>query len=100
VRATIDNPDKLLKPEMFASVTVYTSEPAMWPALPREAIIYEGDAARVWVAADDKTISLRNIKPGLINGNLVQVLDGLQAGESVVTKGGLFIDQAAAGGQT
>lgn len=100
VRATIDNPDKLLKPEMFASVTVYTSEPAMWPALPREAIIYEGDAARVWVASDDKTITLRNIKPGLVNGNLVQVLDGLQAGESVVTKGGLFIDQAAAGGQT
>jgi cobalt-zinc-cadmium efflux system membrane fusion protein len=100
VRATIDNPDKLLKPEMFASVTVYTSEPAMWPALPREAIIYEGDTARVWVAADDKTITLRNIKPGLVNGNLVQVLDGLQACESVVTKGGLFIDQAAAGGQT
>jgi membrane fusion protein, heavy metal efflux system len=100
VRATIDNPDKLLKPEMFASVTVYTSDPEMWPALPREAIIYEGDAARIWVAADDKTIQLRNIKPGLVNGNMVQVLDGLKAGESVVTKGGLFIDQAASGGQT
>jgi membrane fusion protein, heavy metal efflux system len=100
VRATIDNPDKALKPEMFASVTIYASDPEMSPALPREAIIYEGDAARAWVASQDRTLELRNIKPGLINGNLVQVLDGLKAGDSVVTKGALFIDQAVSGGQT
>jgi len=64
VRAAIDNPERLLKPEMFARVTIATSDDATWPAVPREAIIYEGDTARVWVAADDKSIALRRITPG------------------------------------
>jgi cobalt-zinc-cadmium efflux system membrane fusion protein len=49
VRATVENEDKLLKPEMFASVNIYTSASEVAPAVPREAIIYEGDTARVWL---------------------------------------------------
>jgi cobalt-zinc-cadmium efflux system membrane fusion protein len=40
-------------------------------------------------------LSLRSIRTGRSNDGLVEVLDGLKAGERVVTKGGLFIDQAA-----
>jgi cobalt-zinc-cadmium efflux system membrane fusion protein len=100
VRATIENPEKLLKPEMFARVTIFTGEEKTSPAVPREAIVYEGDVARVWVAADDKSIELRRVELGLTNGNLVQVVDGLRPGEKVVTKGTLFIDRAATGNET
>ncbi|WP_187277398.1 hypothetical protein [Methylobacterium sp. WL103] len=34
---------------------------------------------------------------GLINGDNAQVVDGLAAGEEVVTRGALFIDRAASG---
>ena len=88
----------MLKPEMFSSVSIFTDEGDVSAAVPREAVIYEGDAARVWVAHEDRTIELRAIKPGLTNGRLVQVLDGLHPGEQVVTRGSLFIDRAAAGG--
>ena len=64
-------------------------------AVPREAVIYEADTARVWVARSDKSIELRQIKAGMTRGGFVQVLQGLQPGESVVTKGSLFVDQAA-----
>ena len=97
VRATIENPEKLLKPEMFARVTIFTGEEKTSPAVPREAIVYEGDVARVWAAADDKSIELRQVELGLTNGNLVQVVKGLQTGEKIVTKGTLFIDRAATG---
>jgi cobalt-zinc-cadmium efflux system membrane fusion protein len=100
VRATVENPEKLLKPEMFASVSILIHEDEMSPAVPREAIIYEGDIARVWIATDDKTIALREIKTGLANGNMVQVLHGVQAGEKVVTRGALFIDRAASGNES
>jgi len=96
VRATIDNSESLLKPEMFASVTILTSEGNSSAAVPRDAIIYEGNNARVWVAREDKSLVRRKIKTGLSNGNVVQVLEGLDVGERVVTKGSLFVDRAAA----
>jgi cobalt-zinc-cadmium efflux system membrane fusion protein len=95
VRATIDNSEGRFKPEMFASVTIYTEEGDSSIGVAREAVIYEADNARVWVARSDKTIELRQIKTGITRGNMVQVVQGLQAGEIVVTKGSLFVDQAA-----
>jgi len=95
VRANVENPGGLLQPEMFANVSIFTSDDTTSPAVPREAIIYEGNAARVWVATDDKSIALRRVTLGLTGGNVVQVLEGLSAGERVVTRGSLFIDRAA-----
>jgi cobalt-zinc-cadmium efflux system membrane fusion protein len=97
VRATIDNKDGALKPEMFANVTIYS--PGDHPALgvPKQALIYEGNQVRVWVAHEDKSIELRQIKTGLANGDLVEVEGNLKPGERIVTKGSLFIDRAASG---
>jgi membrane fusion protein, heavy metal efflux system len=100
VRATVNNSAGLLKPEMFASVKILTGEGDKAVAVPRDAIIYEGEAARVWVVRDkdnEKAIELRRIKVGLTNGNMVEVLKGLAPGDRVVTKGSLFIDRVAAG---
>jgi cobalt-zinc-cadmium efflux system membrane fusion protein len=97
VRATIDNKDGLLKPEMFANVTIYSSGDRAAPAVPKQALIYEADKVRLWVAREDKSVELREIKIGLINGNLVEVTSNLKPGEQVVTKGSLFIDRAASG---
>jgi membrane fusion protein, heavy metal efflux system len=97
VRATIDNKEGLLKPEMFANVTIYSAGDHPAIGVPKQALIYEGDQVRVWVAHDDKSIELRQIKTGLTNGNLVEVQGNLKPGEQIVTKGSLFIDRAASG---
>jgi len=100
VRATVENSDGVLKPEMFANVTLFSNgDPSEvnTPAIPRSAVIYEGDAARLWVAHDDHSIELRRIKIGLSNGKMMQVLSGVRVGEKVVTKGTLFIDRTASG---
>ena len=96
-RATIDNRDGSLKPEMFANVTIYSAGDRPALGVPKQALIYEGNQVRVWVAHDDKTIELRQIKTGLANGDLVEVKGSLQPGEQVVTRGNLFIDRAASG---
>jgi cobalt-zinc-cadmium efflux system membrane fusion protein len=95
VRATINNAQHEFKPEMFASVTIYTQEGDSSPAISLDAVIYEAEKARVWVARDDRTVELREIKTGVTVGKRVQVLQGLAPGEQVVTKGGLFVTQAA-----
>ena len=97
VRATIDNKEGLLKPEMFANVTIYSASDHPAIGVPKQALIYEGDQVRVWVAHEDKSIELRQIKIGLTNGNLVEVQGNLKPGEQIVTKGSLFIDRAASG---
>ncbi|MET4206611.1 efflux RND transporter periplasmic adaptor subunit [Bradyrhizobium sp. LA2.1] len=97
VRATIDNKDGQLKPEMFANVTIYSAGDRAAPAVPKQALIYEADKVRIWVAREDKSVELRQIKTGLINGNFVEVTSNLKPGEQVVTKGSLFIDRAASG---
>jgi membrane fusion protein, heavy metal efflux system len=97
VRAEVENPDGALKPEMFANFSIITGNAVTAPGVPEEAVVYEGQTARVWVAGKDKTIGLRQIRTGRTQEGIVEVLAGLQAGESVVTSGSLFIDRAAKG---
>src|SRR5882672_2265103 len=97
VRATVDNAGGQLKPEMFATVTIYAPGDQPSVGVPKQALIYEGSEVRVWVAHEDKTIELRQITTGLTNGDLVEVHGNLKPGEQIVTKVSLFIDRAASG---
>ena len=96
VRATLDNREGLLKPEMFANVTIYS--PGDHPAVgvPKQALIYEGNQVRsgLRMTTVDRTPP---IKTGLTNGDLVEVEGNLNPGEQIITKGSLFIDRAASG---
>ncbi len=96
VRAEIDNADRELMPEMFASFRIVTGEPTSNPAVPQEAVVYEGANARVWVARpQDKSVVSRPVEVGQTANGMVEVKKGLALGENVVTSGTLFIDRAA-----
>lgn len=97
VRATIDNVDGALKPEMFANVTVFTGSDDLSAAVPRDALVYDGSKVQVWVAGADDALEAREVKPGLSSGRMVQVKGGVAAGERIVTKGALFVSRAGAG---
>jgi cobalt-zinc-cadmium efflux system membrane fusion protein len=97
VRAEVENPNGALKPEMFANFSIITGNAVTAPAVPEEAVVYEGQTARVWVAGKDKSLGLRQIQTDRTQDGMVEVLAGLQPGESVVTSGSLFIDRAAKG---
>ena len=96
VRAEIANPGRELLPEMFASFRIVTGADQQAPAVPQEAVVYEGAQARVWVARpEQKAVVARQIEVGLTANGLVEVRKGLSAGETVVASGTLFIDRAA-----
>jgi cobalt-zinc-cadmium efflux system membrane fusion protein len=97
VHAVIGNADGALKPEMLANAEIQTSAEVPSPAVPRQAVIYEGDRARVWVMASDHDVALRQIRLGREQDDRLEVLLGLGVGERVVTRGALFIDRAASG---
>jgi membrane fusion protein, heavy metal efflux system len=81
---------------MFANVTIFTGGDHPSVAVPKKALIYEGQHVRLWVA-HDKTIELRDIETGLSNGDFVEARTNLKPGEKIVTRGSLFIDRAASG---
>ncbi|HZV09714.1 MAG TPA: hypothetical protein VFF94_08135, partial [Novosphingobium sp.] len=57
---------------------------------------YEGATARVWVAQPSgHRLALRAIGTGATFDGRVEITAGLQAGETVVTAGSLFIDRGA-----
>lgn len=96
VRAEIANPGRELLPEMFASFKIVTGADQLAPAVPQEAVVYEGAQARVWVARpEQKAVVARQIEVGLTANGLVEVRKGLDVGEIVVASGTLFIDRAA-----
>ncbi len=95
VRAEVNNPGGILKPQMFASVHIHAGDDRMSLAVPDNAVIYEGDDARVWIANRDKSLGLRLIKTGRDQNGEVEALSGLKAGDLIVTSGSLFIDRAA-----
>jgi len=96
VRAQIANPDERLKPETYASFSLETGNVRQALIVPEEAVIFEGDTARVWVADMRRhRLALRPIRTGQIGGGIVEVTSGLKSGETVVTAGSLFIDRGA-----
>jgi membrane fusion protein, heavy metal efflux system len=97
VHAVIGNADGALKPEMLANAEIQTSADVPAPAVPRQAVIYEGDRSRVWVMRTDHDVALRQIRLGREQDERLEVLQGLGVGERVVTRGALFIDRAASG---
>ena len=95
IHAEIANPDGILKPEMFASFRIITGEASQAPSVPEQAIVYDPDGAHVWLVGPDKTLLVRKVKLGRQDGGQLEVLEGLKAGDTVVTTGSVFIDRAA-----
>lgn len=91
VRATLDNADHLLRPGMFAEVRVVLPGPRTVLTLPRTAVTYNPYGESVFVVDEDETGELtvrrRQIRVGATQQGRVEILDGLEAGQRVVSVG-------------
>ncbi len=92
VRSEIDNPDGLLKSEMFATFKIGIAEPSVTPGVPVDAVIREGDVASVWVEAEPMLFKRRVVEIGIQQNDLTQIRRGLAVGERVIARGAIFVD--------
>ena len=97
VRAELRNLEGALKPQMSVTVRMLETEPVARLAIPRSAIVYDGQQAHCYVETSDRTLTVRKLQIGRVQGELAEVKDGLAAGDRVLTRGPLFIDRAADG---
>jgi cobalt-zinc-cadmium efflux system membrane fusion protein len=99
LRVEVPNPDRRLKPEMYATVRVYSPVERDVLTVPETAVQRDREKQFVFVRRDEGTFEARNIKVGVSNGEEVTVLDGLHPGEQVVTNGGFILKSELLGEQ-
>ena len=92
VRLEFDNPDLLLKPGMFANVTLYTDPQPGAVVVPSEAIVRSGSREQVFVVREPGKFEPREVTLGVSAEGLTQILTGVQAGDEVVTSSQFLID--------
>jgi RND family efflux transporter MFP subunit len=93
VRATLDNPGFELKPGMYATAEIKTEPLADVTLAPREAVIDTGTRQIAFVSEGAGHFSARKVRTGLAgDDDKVQIVEGLAAGEIVVTSGQFLLD--------
>ncbi|WP_181918793.1 efflux RND transporter periplasmic adaptor subunit [Wenzhouxiangella sediminis] len=92
----IDQGPKLIGARLPAHVFVAAAEPRL--AVPRSAVIEDGGRDVVYVQTGGETFDRRPVRLGIVDGDYVEVLAGLSAGERVVSRGAYSVRLAAAGG--
>src|SRR5512135_1901198 len=98
VRARVPNPKGDLLPDVFATVHITQGEARQYVTLPNAAVAYNPYGATVFIVKDEgkgpdgkpKLVAeQRFITPGPTRGDQVAIVEGVKAGETVVTAGQL-----------
>jgi membrane fusion protein (multidrug efflux system) len=86
VRALIANPDRRLRPGMMLTVAIETA-PRMSLSVPELAVVGEGERRYVYVLAEGNRARRVEVRTGVRSGGRIEVLQGLQPGQRVITEG-------------
>ena len=86
IEAIAPNPDVQLKPGLFSRVVLYTEADRQMTVIPITSILYDEAKTKVFIA-DGNRAKERNIRIGGKYGELIEVVEGLKAGERVVVVG-------------
>ncbi len=90
VRASLPNRDKVLRPGMFAQVNIVSGKPLSVLTLPDTAISYNPYGNSVYLVVQNEnglTVQSRQIETGQIREGRVEITNGLNAGDRVVSAG-------------
>ena len=95
VRLRFENPGERLKPNMYANVKIFGGAKENTIVIPLEGLIRSGREERVILALGDGRFEARNVRAGIESGNYVEILQGVQEGDDIVTSGQFLIDSEA-----
>ncbi len=91
VRAWVNNESHKLKPEMFARLNLQIGDATPFMAIPKEAVLEIDGKEFVYVEEAQGRFVKRQVKVGTASGDQVRIVEGLQQGERIVTKGAVLI---------
>lgn len=94
VRVVLENPERRIKNNTFASGVVELEAPIL-VTVPRSAVLWSGDQPRVYIEKATGSYQQSSVRLGRSGDALWEVLEGLEEGQRVVTRGNMLIDGQA-----
>ena len=91
-RVVVDNPDGVLKKQMYVSVRIHSRTRSTGLLVPVSAVLRDDENLPfVYLAQRDGSFVRRHVTLGYRDGDRYAIADGLAAGEQVVVDGGIFV---------
>ena len=91
VRIAFENPGTRLKPGMFANATFFAPKQVA-PTVPASALVLKDDTNQVFVEVAPWTFEARPVEIGFQQDAQVMIRSGLRAGDRVIIKGGVLLN--------
>lgn len=91
VRIAFANQDARLKPGMFANVTFLAPKQSV-PVVPTTALVLKDDASKVFVEVAPWVFEAREVEVGFEQGEMAVIQRGVRAGERVILRGGVLLN--------
>jgi len=92
VRLKFNNPQQLLKPNMFAQAEIQVQPKTNVLKIPQEALIVTGAGERVILALDEGRFQPVAVTSGISSQGMVEIRSGLKVNQRIVTSGQFLID--------
>ncbi|WP_454047307.1 efflux RND transporter periplasmic adaptor subunit [Chryseobacterium sp. Marseille-Q8038] len=85
-----DNPDRKLKPGMYATVN-FSTTPEKAVMIPVTALMQQDNSQYVWVKTGKHQYAKRSVTTGETDQKTVRIISGLKPGETIMTEGGIYM---------
>lgn len=95
VRLRFENPAEMLKPNMYARVSIYGKLHANALSISREALIRSTGSNRVVLALGEGRFQVTEVLTGMESGDYVEILAGLEENDQIVTSAQFLLDSEA-----
>ena len=92
IRLRFSNPNRQLKPNMFAQVRIHTHSKTEKLMVPREAVIRTGEQDRVVLALGGGRYKSIAVTLGLLDHDYAEIIRGVEENEDVVTSAQFLLD--------
>ena len=87
VKALVENPQRKLRPGLFARADLGVAVRERVPMIPEQAVLQRSDGSVVFVVRDGNRAERRQVRLGVFREGLAEVVDGVAVGEQVIVRG-------------
>jgi membrane fusion protein (multidrug efflux system) len=87
VKALVENPERKLRPGLFARADLGVAVREKVPMIPEQAVLQRSDGAVVFVVRDGNRAERRPVRLGVFRDGLAEVVEGVAVGEQVIVRG-------------
>jgi membrane fusion protein, multidrug efflux system len=87
VKARVENPERKLRPGLFARADLGVAVRERVPMIPEQAVLQRSDGSVVFVVRDGNRAERRQVRLGVFRKGLAEVVEGVAVGEQVIVRG-------------